>query len=80
MRKSQLRFKSDLHEVYTKEVNKVALRNTDNERSQTFDGVTTYSYRTNAFKVCESEMMVVRNFFVEKNVDCPFYDEIVLKR
>ena len=80
MRKSQLRFKSDLHEVYTKEVNKVALRNTDNERSQTFDGVTTYSYRTNAFKVCESEMMVVRHFFVEKNVDCPFYDEIVLKR
>ena len=80
MRKSQLRFKSDLHEVYTKEVNKVALRNTDNKRSQTFDGVTTYSYRTNAFKVCESEMMVVRNFFVEKNVDCPFYDEIVLKR
>ena len=68
MRKSQLRFKSDLHEVYTKEVNRVALRNTDNKRSQTFDGVTTYSYRTNAFKVCESEMMVVKKTFLLKKM------------
>ena len=34
---------------------------------------------TNAFKVCESEMMIVRYFFVEKYANCPFYDEIVLK-
>ena len=56
--KSQLRFKSDHHNVYTDEVNKVALSSNDNKRLQTFDRVTTYPYGTSAFKVCESEMMV----------------------
>ena len=27
---------------------------------KTFDGVTTYPYETNAFKVCESEMLQVK--------------------
>ena len=54
--KSQLRFKSDLHDVYTEEVNKIALNSNDDTRLQTFDRVTTYPYGTNAFKVCESEM------------------------
>ena len=39
-----------------------------------------YRYGTNAFKMYESEMMVVRNLFVKKYVDCPFYDEVILKR
>ena len=55
--KSQLRFKSDHHKVYTEEVNKIALSSNDNKRFQTFDRVTTYPYGTNAFKVCESEML-----------------------
>ena len=55
--RSQLRFKSDHHNVHTEEVNKIALNSGDNKRLQTFDGVTTYPYGTNAFKVCESEMM-----------------------
>ena len=55
--KSQLRFKSDLHNVYTEEVNKIALGSNDDKRLQTFDKVTTYPYGTNAFKVCESEML-----------------------
>ena len=55
--KSQQRFKSDHHEVYTEEVNKIALSSNDDKRLQTFDRVTTYPYGTNAFKVCESEMM-----------------------
>ena len=53
----QLTFKSDHHNVYTEEVNKIAPNSNDNKRLQTFDGVTTYSYGTNAFKVCESEML-----------------------
>ena len=56
--KSQQRFKSDHHRVYTEEVNKIALSSNDDKRLQTFDKVTTYPYGTNAFKVCESEMMV----------------------
>ena len=55
--KSQLRFKSDRYNVYTKEVNKIALNSNDDKRLQTFDRVTTYPYGTNAFKVCESEML-----------------------
>ena len=59
--KSQQRFKSDHHEVYTEEVNKIALSSNDDKRLQTFDRVTTYPYGTNAFKVCESEMIALKN-------------------
>ena len=55
--RSQLRFKSDHLDVYTKEVNKVALNSNDDKRVQTFDRVTTYPYGTNDFKACESEML-----------------------
>ena len=55
--KSQQRFKSDYHDVYTEEINKIALSNDDDKRLQTFDKITTYPYGTNAFKVCESEML-----------------------
>ena len=55
--RSQLRFKSDLHNVYTEEVNKIALNSNDDKRLQTIDRVTTYPYGTNAFKLCESEML-----------------------
>ena len=55
--KSQIRFKSDLHDVYTEEVNKIAISSNDDKRLQTFDSVTAYPYGTNAFKVCESEML-----------------------
>ena len=56
--KSQLRFKSHHHNVYTEKINKIVLSNDDDKRLQkTFDKITTYSYGTNAFKVCEREMM-----------------------
>ena len=78
--RSQQRFKSDHHKVYTEEVNKIALSSDDDKRLQTFNRVTTYPYGTLAVEVCESEMMVVRDLFVKKYVDCPFYGEIVLKQ
>ena len=56
--KSQQRFKSDHHEVYTEEVHKIALGSNDNKRLQIFDKITTYPYGTNVFKICESEMMM----------------------
>ena len=59
--RSQLRFKSDLHNVYTEEVSKIVLNSNDDKRLQTHDRITTYPYGTNAFKVCESEMMIVKN-------------------
>ena len=57
--KSQKRFKSYLHEVYTEEVNKIALSSNDDKRLQTFDGVTTYPYGNNALNLCENEMLRV---------------------
>ena len=37
--RSQKRFKSDHHNVYTEEVNKIAQNNKNNKRLQTFDRV-----------------------------------------
>ena len=54
--KSQQRFKSDHHNVYTEQINKIALSN-DDKRLQTFDKITTNPYGTNAFKICEKEML-----------------------
>ena len=64
--KSQQRFKSDHHKVYTKEVNKIALSSNDDKKLQTFNVIEIYPYGTNAFKVCENEMMMVRDLFVKK--------------
>ena len=53
--KSQQRFRSDHHRVYTEEVNKIAVSSNDDKRLQTFDKVTTYLYGTPAVKVSENE-------------------------
>ena len=55
--KSQQKFKSDHHNVYTEEINKIALSSNDDERLQISDGINTYPNGTNAFEVCESEML-----------------------
>ena len=63
--RSQQRFKSYDHDVYTEEVDKIALSANDDKRLQTSDNITTYLYGTNAFKVCESEMLKVKDLFFE---------------
>ena len=55
--KSQQRFRSGHHRVFTEEVNKIAVSSNDDERLQTFDKVTTFPDGTNVFKLCESEML-----------------------
>ena len=74
---SQQRFKSDHHEVHTEEVNKIALSSNDDKRLQAFDRITTYPHGTNAFKVWDIEMVIMRDFFVKNYANCSFYDEIV---
>ena len=68
--KSLQKFKSDHHEVYTEEVNKTVPSSNDNKILQTLDKVTTYPHGTNAFEVCESEMMIVRGLYVQNYADC----------
>ena len=53
--------------MYTEEVNKIALSSNDDKRIQTFDKVTTYPYGTNAFMVCENEMLLKKIIENRKN-------------
>ena len=46
------------------EVNKIALWSNDDKRLQTSDRIKTYPYGTNAFKVCESEMLMLKRFIL----------------
>ena len=55
--KSQQRFKSERHDVYTEEINKIALSSNDDKRLQTFDRITSYPYGTSAGKVCKAELL-----------------------
>ena len=72
--KSQRRFKSNHHKVYTEEVNKIALSGNGDKRLQTYDGIETYPYGRNGFKVCESEMTTVTGLFVKNYADFLLYD------
>ena len=55
--KSQQRFKSKRHNVYTENANKIALSNNDDKRLLSFAKITTYSYGINAGKVCKTELL-----------------------
>ena len=48
--------------MYTEEVYKTALSSDDDKRLQTFDNTTTHLNKTNAFKLCESEVLMVMKY------------------
>ena len=54
--KSQQRLKNERHDVYTEEVNKIALSSNYDERLPTFDRITSYPYGASAGKVCKTEL------------------------
>ena len=47
--KSQQRFKSDCHNAYTKQINKIAVSSIDDKRLQTFNKIKTDPYGKNCF-------------------------------
>ena len=49
--RSQQRFKSDHHKVYTEEVSMIALSSNDDKGLLTFDRITTYPYGTNEIMI-----------------------------
>ena len=55
--KLQHRFKSEAHDVYTEEVNKIALSCNDDKRLQTFDRITSYPYLTSVGKIVKTELL-----------------------
>ena len=54
--RSQQSFRSDPHDVYTVETNKILLSSNDDKRLQTFDGITTYPHGTNVFKSVRAKL------------------------
>ena len=54
--RSQQRFRSNHHQIYTEEISKIALSSNDDKRIQTFDKIITYPFGTNAFMVCVNQM------------------------
>ena len=52
--RSQERFKSYYHDVYTEEVNKIALSSNDDEKLQTSNKITTYPYGTKEMIIKQS--------------------------
>ena len=59
--KSQKKFKSETHNIFTEEINKIALSSNDNKKLQTFDIITLYPYGTSAGKGCKTELLVYLN-------------------
>ena len=57
MLKSKQRFRSETHNAYVEEINKVALNSTDGERLQTFDKNTSYPHGANIRKVCKTKLL-----------------------
>ena len=53
--KSQQRFKCKKYNVFTKQVNKIALSANDDKRIQSIDLIKTYAYRTSKDLVCKKE-------------------------
>ena len=55
--KSQQIFKNERHDVYTEEINKIALSSNDDKILQTSDRITSYPYGTCVGKVCKTELL-----------------------
>ena len=55
--KSQERFKSETHNVYTEEIKKIALSSNDDKRLKTFDRITSFPYGYNVGKICKTELL-----------------------
>ena len=54
---SQQILRGERHDVYTEEINKIALNSNDDKRFKTFDRITSYPYGTSAGKVCKTELL-----------------------
>ena len=67
--KPQQRFKSERHNVFTEEINKIALSSNDDKRMQSIDSIETYTYRMNKYLVCKKEEIKSSNIIKQfKNI------------
>ena len=69
IRKTQQRFKSERHNVFTEEINKIALSSFDGKRMRSFDSRQTYAYGTSEDLICKIEKIKHNNIMKQyKNV------------
>ena len=59
--KTQQRFKSEGRDIFTEEINKIALSSNDDKRIQSIDLIETYTYRTSKDLVSEKEEIKCNN-------------------
>ena len=57
MFKTQQRFKSERHNVFTKEINNIALDSNYDNRMESIDSIETYAYRMSKDLVSEKEVV-----------------------
>ena len=58
--KSQQKFKSEAHNVYTEKI-KITLSNNNDKRLQTFDRITSYPYGASVGKICKTKLLSYLN-------------------
>ena len=58
---TQQRFKSERHNVFTKDINKIALTSNDDERMKSIDSIETYVYGASKDLVSEKEEIKFNN-------------------
>ena len=59
--KTQQRFKSERHNIFTEEIDKTALSSNDDKRMQSIDSIVTYAYRTSKVLVSVKEEIKCSN-------------------
>ena len=59
--KTQQRFKSERHNVFIEEINKIALNSNNDKRMQSFDSIETYAHGMNKDLVSEKEEIKCNN-------------------
>ena len=57
--KTQQRFKNKWHNIFTEEMNKIALSSNDDKRMQSIDSIETYAYGTSKDLVSEKKRLNV---------------------
>ena len=69
MLKIQQRFRSETYNVYTEEIDEIALRSNDDERIQSIDLIETYTHGTSEDLVCKEKENKCNNIIKQyKNV------------
>ena len=59
--KTQQRLRSEKHNVFSEEINKIALSSNDDKRIQLIDSIETYAYGASKHLVCKKEEIKCNN-------------------